>query len=128
MVTQGDLHPTMPLSQHKADVSPELITPPAKKEEAVGGTMQVEPASDGRRPEEPASSPEVTIGRETRNQGTDTEQTVTGVGAKVNRKTMKLPTFAGKPGESLEAFLDKMEDAAEMMLWQDRFRAGQLYA
>ena len=47
---------------------------------------------------------------------------------KVNRNPTKLPEFAGKPGESLQSFLNKIENGAAMGDWTPAYCRGQLYA
>ena len=47
---------------------------------------------------------------------------------KVNKNQVKLPEFAGKPGESLQSFLNKVENGARLGAWTPEYRAGQLYA
>ena len=47
---------------------------------------------------------------------------------KVNKNQVKLPEFAGKPGESLQSFLNKVENGARLGAWTPEYKAGQLYA
>ena len=48
--------------------------------------------------------------------------------AKVNKNQVKLPEFAGKPGESLQSFLNKVENGARLGAWTTEYKMGQLYA
>lgn len=47
---------------------------------------------------------------------------------KRNKVHTKLPTYGGKPQESLRTFLNKVDNAAHMGAWDNEFRACQLYA
>lgn len=47
---------------------------------------------------------------------------------KVNRNNTTLPTFAGKQGESLQSFLNKVENGARLGNWTPAYKMGQLYA
>ncbi len=48
--------------------------------------------------------------------------------AKANKNQVKLPEFAGKPGESLQSFINKVENGARLGAWTPEYKMGQLYA
>ena len=45
---------------------------------------------------------------------------------KVNKNQVKLPRFSGK--ESLQSFLNQIDNAARLGAWDAEYKAGQLYA
>ena len=49
-------------------------------------------------------------------------------GGKVNRNPVKLPELMGKPGESLQTFLNQMANGARLGAWTPEYQVGMLYA
>ena len=47
---------------------------------------------------------------------------------KVNRNPVRLPEFSGKPGESLQTFLNQMTNGARLGAWTPDYKVGMLYA
>ena len=46
----------------------------------------------------------------------------------MNRNPVKLPEFMGKPGESLQTFLNQMANGARLGAWTPEYPEGMLYA
>ena len=49
-------------------------------------------------------------------------------GAKRNRNQTTLPVFSGKADQSLQSFLNKMDNGARLGNWDLQYKTGQLYA
>ena len=48
--------------------------------------------------------------------------------ARGNRNQTSLPQFGGKPQESLQSFLNKIENGARLGAWDPEYKLSQLYA
>lgn len=72
--------------------------------------------------------PKVSVGESFHTPPSTQERSREGTKVKVNQNSTKLPEFAGKAGESLQSFLNKLSNGARLGNWTQEYKAGQLYA